>query len=314
MSLAWGALVSATITCVYLAILRPTDTLMLPGLHGVRAAIKFGGTLTLGRMADQIGMHLPDLIIGRFLGFSAVGINSKSGSLTTAFFDFFVTAVLRVATPALSRSSDEKHFRDSFLHLLEIVSLLQLLFFGFLILHAGPIIEVLFGRMWLECTPLLQIGAVGGILWTPYMLASSALTARGEAFKQMRLQLITFPFGIAMVVIGSQYSLIAISLLALATLALRLTLLQRVFTDSTQIRPRELLRAIRPSIFVAGTGVAAAGMPIALSSPESKNLFILLQGAFALAAGSVTAALIVRHPVIDEIHRFIGLIRNRKNA
>lgn len=314
MSLAWGSLASAVITSAHLALIRPADTFLLPGLKGIHSVIKFGGALTVGRIADQIGGRLPDLIIGRFLGFSAVGLNSKSGSLISAFFDFFVTAVLRVATPALSKCADEQSFRTSYLHLLTLVSLLQLLFFGFLLLYAHRLIEVLFGGAWLECTPLLRIGAIGGLLWTPYMLISSALTAKGEALKQMRIQIFTMPFGIAMVMIGAQYSILAVAALGQITILLRLILVEKTSRAALQIHFGELLRAIRPSLQAAAIGLAIAALPLGLENRFSSFVQLLL-GSLCAALGALAGSLAVCHPIVPEAILMFGQLRSfRRNA
>lgn len=314
MSLAWGTLASAVITSVHLALIRPADTFLLPGLRGIQSVVKFGGALTVGRLADQIGGRLPDLIIGRFLNFSAVGLNSKASSLISAFFDFFVSAVLRVATPALSKSVDEQSFRTSYLHLLTLVSFLQLLFFGFLLLYAHSLIEVLFGKAWLECSPLLRIGALGGLLWTPYMFCTSALTAKGEALKQMRIQIFTMPFGIAMVVIGAQYSILAVSALGLITVLLRLVLIEQTSRSVLHIRFGDLLRAILPSLKAAAIGLAIAAIPLGLGNRFS-SFAQLLQGSLSLALGAIAGSSAVRHPIIPEMILMLAQIRSiRRNA
>ena len=70
---------------------------MRPTAHGLRGVFRFGGTLTLARLAEELSEKSPDFIVTALPGFHVGGVWGKAGTLLFAFQDLVTTGVSKVA-------------------------------------------------------------------------------------------------------------------------------------------------------------------------------------------------------------------------
>ncbi len=305
MSMAWSSLASVITTIIFLGFLRPHETFMLPSLKGLGRVGKFGGSLTIGRLAESLSLRTPDFVIGNSLGFTAVGLFSKAGSLLSAFQELFAAGFGRVATPVFAtRKGKIKETCEGYLRAISLFALFPLAFYGFCAMFAEPMIMLLFGPNWTAAAPVLQIASISFILMAPYAFANSALTANGLVRHILRIQIVSSLSYAVAIFIGAQFSLVAVAIAsAIATLP-RLVLTGRALHSSFGLGYWKILQAIAPSIVVAFASLAAAIPAFLLYQGTTRSaLHALIIGAICATIAGTIALFVLAHPLMTEIRR-----------
>ncbi len=305
LSLAWSAFSGTVTTIIALAVIRPAQTFTLPSFRGLAAIARFGGTLTIGRLADQVSRRAPDLLIAQFLGFGAVGIYSKSGSLTDAFHEFFTSGINRVATPAFAKHRRESTATgETFLRATELLVVAPFVFFGLLALLAAPLVRLLFGVQWMQVVTILQIGSIGGVLFGPYVLAPSVLIANGRIKDILRMQIVGCVLIVAAAALGAQFSLEVLVAAVSVAAAVKFGFMQWALYRCAAVGCVELLRRCRQSAFIAALAVLSASPALLLYDGTAGGSFLCLAVGGALAFAILVAGILVfDHPLAAEARR-----------
>jgi len=102
MSLAWASLVGVITTAVLAARYRPPGVGLIPSFAEWRRVASFGGIATAAVMLNVIGERAADFILGRLLGFNAVGLYSRGEGLVNLFREGALSAIMPVILPAFS--------------------------------------------------------------------------------------------------------------------------------------------------------------------------------------------------------------------
>ena len=313
LSPAVGAVASVLTTVALLLWVNRAHVLVRPTTRGLRNVLRFGGTLTLARLAEELSEKSPDFIVAALLGFHAGGVWGKAGTLLTSFQDFVTTAVAKVATPVLARldggdspgatgAAGTNELWPAFERAAQMLFLLQCAFFAWLLVCAPEVVAVLFGPQWTEAVVVVQAGAVGGMLWAPCGLANAVLTARGHAREQLQVNLVYGALLAAAVGTGASVSLAAAAVLLQGAVLARTMLTLRALRRRLGFGTRRLLRALAPSAAVAlAAGALAAGAAWGCRALDAPALLTLLCGAAALAAAALLAALASGHPLGQEV-------------
>ncbi len=307
---AWGSVAGIATTVVILFIRQPSSIFMWPTLHGLTGVLRFGGTLTIARIIDGLASRAPDFIISGLLGFHATGLYSKASSLNGAFYEFFGSAVSRVAIPVIASARQQGlAVSEQFKQTTIIMASVQWLFFGFMIVAAPEIVLVLFGKQWAGAIPLLQLGAVGGILYAPFMLCQPLLTAFGNARGQL---IAAIAFALALVVtmtIGSLYSLEAAVALTLLAALVRVSLLHRASLGYSGISIAPLLKALRPTAAISLVSVCASLVAaLILRHADAPGIVVLAgSGAMCMVVFLILIAA-ANHPLRAELARALSAL------
>jgi O-antigen/teichoic acid export membrane protein len=302
---AWGSVASIVTTFALLLVMQPHAVMMRPGLGNLRHVLKFGGQNTMSRLVEGISTRADDFIISGMLGFHSSGILSKSNSLNAGFYTFFASAVVSVASPLMARARHaERDIFEDYRRVTLLMAAVQWLFFGLMGICAHEIILLLFGPAWLEAVPILQIGAIQGLIYSPFMLCTPLLTAYGAMGAQLRVNLV---FGVTLatcLVVGAMHSLVAAAALSVLAHVVRLLLLAAAAHRLCGISTMAIVRGMGPTA-VIGLGAAAAAwagrsLALWLQLPLVLNL-ALAMGCGALAC--LALAVVFKHPLALELNK-----------
>jgi len=305
MSMAYGGIVCTATTVLTVLVFHGQSFFFLPTFRGLRQVAHFGGILTFARFLEMAAFRSNDIVVSSLLGFHAGGILSKTNSLISSFHDVFNSAVVRVAMPAFAQSREHvEQTRAKYQHATTLVFSAQWLFFPALAVFAHELVLILFGRNWLECVLLVQIGAVSSLMWAPYMLSVPLLTAVGAVRDLLRMQLIWAPLLALSFLVGAHFGLVWVVVLSSLTVPVRLYLLDRALSRHCGIRFKETVLRLVPSIQVSATAVVCAvlarQMLLAMNAPMA---VVLLVGLAVMAVTALGAARLIRHPLLDELQR-----------
>ena len=317
LSPAYGALASVLATVLLLLSVSRRHVLVRPTAHALRGVFRFGGTLTLARLAEELSEKSPDFIVTALLGFHAGGVWGKAGTLLSSFQDFVTTGVSKVATPVLARLDSGSNDNSgppgtdtlwpAFERAAQMLFLLQCSFFAWLLVCAPEVVGVLFGPQWVQAVVLVQAGAVGGMLWAPCALANALLTARGHAREQLQVNLVYGALLATAVGVGASISLAMAAVLLQGAVLVRTGLTLRALRQRLGFGTRRLLQALGPSTGVAlAAGLLTAAAAWACRQAGAPALVTLGCGAVVVGAAALGAAIAISHPLGQEVRRALA--------
>lgn len=302
---AWGSVASIVATFVLLMLLQPQAARMRPSFRNLRQVLQFGGKNTMSRIVEGVSTRADDFIISGMLGFHSSGILSKSNSLNAGFYTFFASAVVSVASPLMARARHSgREIAEDYRRVTLQIAAVQWLFFGVMGICAHEIILLLFGPNWVEAVPILQIGAVQGLIYAPFMLCTPVLTAYGAMGAQLRVNLVFGATLATCLLIGAMHSLIAAAALSVIAHTVRLLLLARAAKAVCGISTYEIVRSMGPTAAMA-VGAAVATL-LGRSLAEWLQLPLVLNLGVAVASGGLAClglAVAFKHPISAELKR-----------
>lgn len=298
-ALAYGSLANTIVLMALALLARPAHILMLPSLREWRSVCGFGGTATLATIIVQIGMQAPELLMGRSLGFSAVGLYSRGIGIAKIIEQFFVGAVTWVtgAEAGILHRSDQ-NLSGLVLKATDYTLIICWPALIFLSLKAETIIWILYGEAWLPAVPLVLALSLSRGIQMIISQAGPVYEGTGAINLMLRNEIIIQIVSVGLLFLGIQYGLMAVAwlrvLYGIAVVAVHLS----VFRRYADIGIRKMFFAIWRSIAVAlGFACALAGL-IALEPAGMKYSPLLLIGEAAIVSLAYLALItIFRHPV-----------------
>ncbi len=302
-SLAWASLAGVTTTAVIAAFHRPEKRFIWPSFIEWRRVSAFGGKSSLDALVTQIGMNSIDLIAGRMLGFTAVGIFSRAQGLISMFSREFTSAVIQVALPAFA--SGHRAGLDLKAPYLKAVATLTLFawpFYAFLGLMAYPIIRIMFGDQWDAAVPLVRILAAGGMAAALWSLCGQILLGTGKIDELLKAQIFLQATRIVIVFTAATYSITHVA----AGQVVFYVLTYFVFHHSLQrlmtISHLEILGATWKSFMVAVTSSLVPVFALFYMNPGPDNLWPpLIVAGCGMGLGWLAGIYLFRHSFGEEI-------------
>lgn len=302
-ALVFGSLANTGISAVLSLLSKPGHILLVPSLREWRSVSRFGGITSLSTIIVQVGMQAPELLLGRFLGFTAVGLYGRGLGIAKIIDNFLIGAVLWVTSTelaAMHRSA--RSLTDLVLKTADYILVIGWPVLIFLSLKADAIIWLLYGKSWMPAVPLVQILCLARGLQLIAAQASAIYDGTGAINLQLRNEIFLQIVSVGLLLIGVQYSLQAVAwlrvLLSIIVVAVHLSAFRR-YAD---IGIRRLFFAIwRSAVVALGFGGALAGL-IALEPAGMLHSPLLLAGeAIIMGIIYLILVVIIRHPIAAEL-------------
>jgi len=296
MSAAWGTVVASVFSTIVMLIYRPRDSWLMPRFRGSGKAYRFGffamGSTALGNVSSVI--H--ESIIGRVLGFHALGLFSRGYGLLSQFQGTVVAAIQRVALPAFSNARrDGESLVPGYLRATAILSGVSWPFFSVVAIQAHNLIPFLFGDQWDLAVPIVRIVAVAAAFKALSQFAHPLLAACGRPDIRMKIYGTSAVAYLFMVIGAVQVSLIAVAWAYVVLCSIQTLMFHSSVKNLIGISARTLLASVRQSllvtIFVAATVLAiellmswagaAPTVRLFSSAVVATAIFLLAMHAFA---------------------------------
>jgi O-antigen/teichoic acid export membrane protein len=313
MALAWALLAQFAMRS-FLAVWRVGWRMHFrPSLSNVKPVLRFGSAMSLLSVSGAVGGRTPDLIIGRLISFTAVGLWSRAISLADQLRFLLAGAIGSVFYPAFARLRDRgEDLAPPYLKVVAAYSAIMWPAMLFLGLASLPVVLLLFGPTWEGVAPLLLLIAVSELALAGIPLQMELPILLGKMRLLLALNIIDTAVSVATLLIGALWSLeaaaasrilyTAIWWVIYAGLLHRLIGLKWAALFDIYWRSMAVaLAAIAPLLEACLSWGGVSGVPLpwlAVSVPA---------GALCWLA----ALFLVRHPARHEIAAFAGLMRNR---
>ena len=167
---------------------RPTKA------SGIRALLKFGGTLTLNSLVVHLAYNTDKILLGRFWGADALGIYSRAYQLISLPVDGLNSAISQVALPALARvQNDAERLRRHFLQGYGVFLAIMVPIAVACALFASDIVRVFLGAQWADAAPVFVRLAPTMLVLALINPLSWLMLATGRATRSLAMALVIAP-------------------------------------------------------------------------------------------------------------------------
>jgi O-antigen/teichoic acid export membrane protein len=183
-SFVWGQLTTASIRS--LALLLLTWSKWRPRLHFARSDLRgyvgFGAYQLGERSVNYWAANLDYLLVGRFLGSTALGPYTVAYQLAAVPMQRLNPVLTRVAFPVLARAqADDARLMRGYLELVKAVAFLSFPLLAGLAICASVAVPTLVGSQWVEAVPIVQVLCIMGAMKVLANTSGSLLLAKGRA-------------------------------------------------------------------------------------------------------------------------------------
>ncbi len=309
-SLAWGSVMAGVMSAIGGLISRPDLRVFRPSLSHWREVLPFGAWTTVITLLSLLFESFPRLILGRILGFHAVGLMARSTSLTQLPERLILSAVQPVVLPALAaRARAKTPLTEPFLTGLSHITALQWPALAVLAVLAGPVVALLLGPHWQATVPLVRIAALASFCVAPGYLVFPVLVSVGRVREMAMSSLIALPPSMAIVFVAAHFGLTAVACSLFLTGPLQMFVGLHFVRRHAAFHWSDLAAIARRAALITLCTVPAPLLLLALRAvgvAPTTGDFLLRFGVALLALvgagiGWWGGLRLVRHPLADEI-------------
>jgi O-antigen/teichoic acid export membrane protein len=313
-SLAFGAMASSIALVLVSNLLCDETGLYRFSLSHWRQISRFGMHMTVFGLTEQLGSRASDLIVGKLVGFTAVGLLSRAGTLITMVQDSIQNSVMPVI---LTNMADDTRKSGNVLPLLlkslQYLTVVLWPIFAVTALCAHDAVLVLFGQKWIEAAPYTSILCLGAAFAALSSLTGTICNATDRADLLSRYSTINQGLRVVLISIGaSTGGLRTVVLMLVLAEALQCTLAYFYSRQAAPVTFSQIVQNCWRSLAV--TAFVAAVIFCVEQWMPFPPLVRLLVVAVTAAAAWVAAVFLLRHPVRTEVSILWSYIAARARA
>ncbi len=302
-SLAWASFAGVATTAVIAAYHRPGQRIIWPSFVEWRRVSSFGSKASVEAFVTEIGMNAVDMIAGRMLGFTAVGIFSRAQGLISMFAREFTSAVIQVALPAFASGHRAGlDLKEPYLKAIATLTLFAWPFYAFLALMAYPIIRIMFGDQWDAAVPLAQILALGGMVFALWALAGQILLGMGKIDELLKARLIVLVIRLVTIFWGASYSITHVAVGQVIYYALSYFVFHHFMKPFVAVSHGAMIAATWKSLLVTVSSSIVPLLVLVYLEPGPDNLWTpLIIAGCGMGVGWLGGIFLFRHSFAEEI-------------
>jgi O-antigen/teichoic acid export membrane protein len=203
MSIAWGTLAAAALGVICINIAGRRFVSLRFGLHEWRVVTRFGAQILMIGAMGTIAGRCSDLLLGRIVGISALGLYSRASGLNGLLWDNIHAVIARIVLIDFAeRRRRSLPLREIYLRVVAMVTgLLWPASAGMAIL-AGPIVLTIYGPNWVEAAPILSCLAVAGLIGSSITMTYEIYLVTGETERMFRRESVRYPISLGLFLLG----------------------------------------------------------------------------------------------------------------
>jgi O-antigen/teichoic acid export membrane protein len=207
-ALAWG-MVAQQAARALLSQWRSGWYVPLPlGFAEVRQILRFGSGSSALAISGGVGIRSPELIIGRILTLTAVGLWGRAVGLASQLRELVSGGIAGVFYPAFARIRDKgEDLAPHYLRMVAGYSGVTWPAMAFLAAAATPLVLLLYGPVWKGVAPLVVWIALSEIIFTALPLHMEIPILLGRMRRLLQLNLLDTIASVALLVLGATQGL-----------------------------------------------------------------------------------------------------------
>jgi len=245
-------------TCLLLQRFRPALG-GRPDMKSFRELFYFGGGFTLAKIANYFANHGDYLVVGHWLGPSALGIYGRAYQLMAAPLASFGTVLDQVLFPAMARVQAEVHrVAGAYRRGTTLMALVILPTAAAAMVLAPEVVLVILGPQWAGVIPPFRILAAAIVFQNNSKLGDALARAMGAVYRRAWRQTFYALFVIGGAYVGHFWGVIGVAYGVTLAITLNFLLMTHLSLSLTRLGWLDLLRAHLPGLCVAA--VASGGL------------------------------------------------------
>ena len=172
----------------------------------------FSRNLLVANVLYFLNGNADNLIVGKFLGATSLGIYRVSYSIMLMPIERIVIPVRNVVFPVLSRmEGDKERMRAAWIRINRVIGAITIPALVGLVVTAPDVVAVLLGPKWHAATSVVQVLTVVGMLQSSQRINDGVLQACGLTNKQMRFAVVAFVLNITGFLIGVHWGVMGVA-------------------------------------------------------------------------------------------------------
>ncbi|MEA5448619.1 lipopolysaccharide biosynthesis protein [Leptolyngbya sp. CCNP1308] len=161
---------------------------------------------------DYFSRRGDDLVIGYFLGSTALGYYTVAYKILLVMTQLLITVTSKIALPAFSKiQGDKERLRRSFYTATQMTSLVAMPAFLAVSVLSKQLIEVVFGSQWLPSAPVMSVLALVGVLQSVSYFNNSVILALGKPYWRLGFMSASGVTNILAYLITVQWGILAVA-------------------------------------------------------------------------------------------------------
>jgi O-antigen/teichoic acid export membrane protein len=310
MSFAWAWFCSSAITAALALYFRPHLWVYRPSLRSWRAVLSFGGCNGLTSMLERAYEALPQLLLGRFLPLSAVGLYNRAGAICGIGERLILSQIVSVALPAFAaRAREGQGVKAAYLRAISYITVLHWPAQVVLALLAHPIVMVVLGRQWAGIVPLVQVMCLSGLFWSPGTLTHRVLIALGAYRHNLMASLIARPVAAFVLCVASFHGIMGLAASQFLTWPFQMFVVLFFLRRHVSLQWSELAAEVgKSTLVVACTAAGPAAVMVLAGFRSDLKLGPALIAGFLSVGCWMGGLWLAHHPFMFEIRNLLGML------
>jgi PST family polysaccharide transporter len=179
----------------------------------IRELFSFSASVFSTRSLQFISLNIGNLLLGKFLSAQAAGLFDKAQSMMLSPLQNISHVIGNVMFPSLSLiQAETDRVKSTYIRLINTVSLFSFpMMVGMFVVADSFVLGVL-GPNWSDVIQLFRILCIAGLLTSIASVTGAVYLSQGRADLQLKVNLITQPIGIILVVVGLQWGVVGVTM------------------------------------------------------------------------------------------------------
>jgi O-antigen/teichoic acid export membrane protein len=281
-----------------------------PSLAGARPVLRFGSGASVLYVTGAVGQNSPELIIGRLLNFTAVGLFSRASGLAAHLQQLVSGAIGNVFYPAFARLRDSgEDLAPPYLRVVAAYTGTTWPAMLFLAAAAPPLVLALYGERWAGVAPLLLWVGLCQLFFTALPLHMDLPILLGRMQRLIRLNMLDTLASVGLLTIACFWGLEWAAMSRVGYGVAWFAIYARLMRQLAGFRWRDMAGLYLKSLIAALATIAPLLLVYQERAPASVD-FLLLAG--CAAAGCLcwlATVFLIRHPIREEVLGVLATIR-----
>lgn len=240
-------IVVALVSSVLIWFVSPWQPRMVFSRTSLVSMIGFSGNVFLTRILFFVNRNADNVLIGRFLGPTALGPYALAYNVMLAPISRLTWPIVEVFFPAFSQlQSDPERIASAWVRVNRIIGAMSVPAMLGLVVVAPEFVAVILGERWEDATPVIRLLAWVGLLQSLQGLNSSILQARDRTQLLRRYSVVVVVASLTAFGVGVQWGIVGVA----AAYALSSTLVEPYYAwltaRSIGTTPRRLVAGLAP--------------------------------------------------------------------
>jgi O-antigen/teichoic acid export membrane protein len=259
-SLVWGGLAQTTLASSLAAIAVRHSMRPRLAVDELRELLHFGVGSAAILVVNQVALGGDNLVVGRFLGVSALGFYSRAYALMNLPFSYCAGVMSGVLFPAFaSVQRDRERLRRAYFLTTQLTAVIAASAMASLAIAAPHLIPAVYGARWAGVVPPVTVLCIAGYFRALYHLGGIVAQSAGMVYGELKQQIVYASLVVGGAWLGLGYGLVGVAAGVDLAIVYMFIASGRLALKATGGSWTSYLRVQTVAVITGGAVLAAAG-------------------------------------------------------